>query len=107
VILLGDEPEAFDLLQIPPLELGQVEVIKGAASALYGSSALGGLVNLTSRTPDSPSTVLLNATSRGGREVSAFLTDDGTGALSGTLTAGASSQSRQDVDRDPGPGSGR
>src|SRR6187455_471994 len=37
--------DSFSLLQVPPLDLEQVEVIKGAASALYGLSALGGVVN--------------------------------------------------------------
>ncbi len=34
------------LLQIPPLDLKQVEVIKGSASTLYGGGAIAGLVNL-------------------------------------------------------------
>ena len=32
--------------EIPPMDLAQVEVIKGVASALYGMSAIGGVVNL-------------------------------------------------------------
>ena len=40
---------SIGLLQIPPTDLGQVEVIKGAASALYGPSALAGVINLVSR----------------------------------------------------------
>ncbi len=47
--LLGAEPDAFGLLQTLPLDLQRVEVIKGAASALYGGSALGGVLNLVSR----------------------------------------------------------
>lgn len=39
------------LLEIPPMDLGQVEVIKGVASALYGSGAMGGVVNLIYRRP--------------------------------------------------------
>ncbi|HLO37208.1 MAG TPA: TonB-dependent receptor plug domain-containing protein, partial [Lacibacter sp.] len=39
------------LLQIVPLDLKQVEVIKGASSTLYGGGAIAGLVNLVSRTP--------------------------------------------------------
>jgi len=36
-----------------PVELiGQVEVIKGASSALYGSSALNGVINVRTATPD-------------------------------------------------------
>lgn len=34
--------------------LERVEVVKGAASALYGSDALGGVINLISREPASP-----------------------------------------------------
>ena len=38
--LYGGQASSLGLLQIPPTDLGQVEVIKGAASALYGPSAL-------------------------------------------------------------------
>lgn len=44
---------------LPLLDLDQVEVVKGAASALYGSNALGGVVNLvTTPVGDHPETVL-------------------------------------------------
>ena len=39
--LYGGQTGTIGILQIPPLDLGQVEVIKGVASALYGSSAGG------------------------------------------------------------------
>ena len=32
--LYGGQGDSFSLLQVPPLDLGQVEIIKGAASAL-------------------------------------------------------------------------
>lgn len=41
----------FGVLSIPPLDLRQVELIKGSASTLYGGGAIGGLVNLISRRP--------------------------------------------------------
>ena len=44
--LFGQQVGGLGLLQIPPMDLGQVEVIKGAASALYGAGAMGGVVNL-------------------------------------------------------------
>src|SRR5262249_17131254 len=40
--LLGAEPDAFGLLQTPPLDLQRIELITGAASALYGGAALEG-----------------------------------------------------------------
>jgi len=97
---LGAEADTFGVLQTPPLDLGQVEVIKGAASALYGASALSGVLNLVSRTPNSESSVLANVNSRGGRDASAFLADKGSGSLGGTLTAGADTQAREDTDSD-------
>lgn len=39
------------ILEIPPLDLKQVEVIKGPASTLYGAGAIAGVVNFISRTP--------------------------------------------------------
>src|SRR5205085_9422916 len=51
--LFGQQGGGLGLLQIPPMDLGQVEVIKGAASALYGAGAMGGVVNLISRRPQS------------------------------------------------------
>lgn len=43
----------FGILQIPPLDLKQIELIKGSASTLYGGGAIGGLINLISRMPSS------------------------------------------------------
>lgn len=98
--LLGTEPDGFGLLQTPPLDLARVEVIKGAASALYGEGALGGVLNLVSQTAAADSSVLANVSSRGGRDVEGFFTEGGTTGWSGTLTAGVHDQSREDVNGD-------
>ncbi|MEX1240424.1 MAG: TonB-dependent receptor [Cyclobacteriaceae bacterium] len=62
------------LLQTPPLDLKQVEVIKGATSTLYGGGAIAGLVNLISRVPDEERDLrfLINGTSAGGLDISGF-----------------------------------
>lgn len=41
----------FGIMQIPPLDLKQIELIKGSASTLYGGGAIGGLINLISKKP--------------------------------------------------------
>src|SRR5579863_3800964 len=41
--------------RIPRTELSSVEVVRGGASNLYGSDALGGVVQFLSRVPQSPS----------------------------------------------------
>jgi vitamin B12 transporter len=49
----------FDLNQLPVAlnEIERVEVLRGAASALYGSNALGGVINIITRSPqETPST---------------------------------------------------
>jgi outer membrane receptor for ferrienterochelin and colicins len=39
------------ILQIPPLDLRQVEIIKGSVSTLYGGGAIGGMINLVTKQP--------------------------------------------------------
>lgn len=62
------------LLQTPPLDLKQVEIIKGSSSTLYGGGAIAGLVNLVSKTPEEKRELsfLLNGTSGNGLDASAF-----------------------------------
>lgn len=64
----------LSLLQIVPLDLKQVEVIKGASSTLYGEGAIAGLINLVSKTPtdERKLSVLLNGTSALGLDASGF-----------------------------------
>jgi iron complex outermembrane receptor protein len=49
--LFSGAASGLGLLQTPPLDLKQVELIKGSASTLYGGGAIAGLVNLISKTP--------------------------------------------------------
>lgn len=64
----------LSLLQIVPLDLQQVEVIKGASSTLYGGGAIAGLVNLVSKAPteDRKLSFMLNGTSALGLDASGF-----------------------------------
>jgi outer membrane receptor for ferrienterochelin and colicins len=64
------------LLEIPPLDLRQVEIIKGPAATFYGEGAIAGVVNFISKAPgEEPSTtLLLNQTSALGSDASLFTT---------------------------------
>jgi iron complex outermembrane receptor protein len=64
----------LSLMQIAPLDLQQVEVIKGASSTLYGGGAIAGLVNLVSKTPNEERELsfMLNGTSALGLDASGF-----------------------------------
>ena len=100
--LYGGQASSLGLLQIPPTDLGQVEVIKGAASALYGPSALGGVINLVSRQPGDTfeAEALLNATTRDGQDITAYVSGPLGGGWSASLTGGAHRQGRDDLDGD-------
>jgi outer membrane receptor for ferrienterochelin and colicins len=67
-------PGGLSIMQIAPLDLRQVEVIKGSSSTLYGGGAIAGLVNLVSKTPghERELSFLANATTAGGLDLSGF-----------------------------------
>jgi iron complex outermembrane receptor protein len=100
--LYGGQAASLGLLQIPPTDLAQVEVIKGAASALYGASALGGVINLISKRPgdEFEADVLANGTTRDGQDLTAYVAGPLSGSAGMSLTAGAHRQGGQDLDGD-------
>lgn len=55
LVLLDSQPlisptgSAVDLEQISVIDIERIEVLRGAASVLYGSSAMGGVINIISR----------------------------------------------------------
>lgn len=49
----------YGLQQISTIDISQIEVVKGAGSALYGSSAVAGAINIVTKEPDfSPTTTI-------------------------------------------------
>jgi outer membrane receptor for ferrienterochelin and colicins len=62
------------LLQTPPLDLKQVEIIKGASSTLYGGGAIAGLINLITKMPTDKMELNfhINGTSAGGFDINSF-----------------------------------
>lgn len=100
--LYGGQTASIGLLQIPPTDLANVEIIKGSASSLYGGSALGGVINLISRTPSDEfeGEVLLNATSQDGQDITSYFASPINDATSASLTIGLHNQEQQDFDDD-------
>ena len=70
LVLLNGEPisastgSSVDLTQISAMEIERIEIIKGASSALYGSAAMGGVINVISRRNEKP--LALSVTLDGG-----------------------------------------
>ena len=100
--LYGSQPGGLGLLQIPPMDLGQVEVIKGVASALHGAGAMGGVVNLLSRRPgdETEREILLNQSTRGGTDAVLWLSSPLSDTWAMTLVGGGHWQSLTDIDGD-------
>ena len=71
--LYGGAASALGPLDISPVDLSRVELIKGAASSLYGGQALGGVINLISKQPTGRSEVLLNRRTMGVTDAAAWL----------------------------------
>jgi len=108
--LYGGQAGSIGILQIPPMDLGQVEIIKGVASALYGVSAIGGVINLVSRRPafaeataGKPAVVrevLFNRTSHAGTDAILWLAQPLNSRWGYTFLGGAHWQERSDLDED-------
>ena len=49
--LLGRINGQLDISQIPTDQIERIEVVKGASSALYGSEAMGGIINIITKKP--------------------------------------------------------
>jgi outer membrane receptor for ferrienterochelin and colicins len=100
--LFGQQGGGLGLLQIPPMDLGQVEVIKGVSSAMYGAGAMAGVVNLISRRPgpEPVHEILFNRTSLGATDAALFLASQLSPHWSASLLGGGHFQERNDIDGD-------
>jgi len=99
---LFGEQVSLGLMQIPPLDLGRVEVIKGVASSLYGAGAMSGVVNLVSRRPDAAPErqILVNASTRGATDAGLWYASPLSTNWGVTLLGSANGQARADVNTD-------
>jgi outer membrane receptor for ferrienterochelin and colicins len=101
--LYGGQSGSVGILQIPPMDLAQVEVIKGVASALYGMSAIGGVVNLVSRRPvqGAPEReFLINRTTHDGTDGAIWIAQALNERWGFTTLGGLHMQNRSDLDGD-------
>jgi iron complex outermembrane receptor protein len=100
--LFGQQGAGLGLLQMPPMDLAQVEVIKGAASALNGSGAMAGIVNLVSRRPrERPiREFLVNRSTLGATDATVFMGSRLSPHWSATFLGGGHGQQRNDIDKD-------
>ena len=90
------------VLQIPPLDLRQVEVVKGSVSTLYGGGAIGGMINIVSKTPNSETpeiTAVLNRSNLKETNLNTYYAQK-YGKAGMTLFVGLTDQKAVDVNAD-------
>jgi outer membrane receptor for ferrienterochelin and colicins len=99
--LYGGFSGGLSLLQIPPLDLAQVEIVKGPVSTLFGGDAIAGLVNLVSKVPgpEPERLLLVNGSTAGGFDGGAFLSARGRN-FGYTILASGALQRPYDADGD-------
>lgn len=100
--LFGGYAGSFSILQIPPLDLQQIELIKGASSTLYGGGAIAGMLNLISKKPklNKPEKSLtLNYSSLKETNFNTFFSGRNK-QVGYTIYAGTTQQKQVDVDLD-------
>lgn len=97
----GNFSSGLSILEIPPLDLKQVEIIKGPASTLYGAGAIAGVVNFITRTPTTTPTVnaIINQSHVGQSNIGGFAARRGK-KMGFTLLAAANRQLPYDADKD-------
>ncbi len=98
--MYGGISSSLSIVQIPPLNLKQVEIIKGSSSTLYGGGAIAGLVNLVTKTfEDEGTTIMFNGLSTMGGDVNIFSAGKA-GEIGYTTYISGVTQKAYDVDND-------
>ena len=98
--LYGGASSGLGPLDISPVDLQRVEIIKGAASALYGGQSLGGVINLISKPPTGRKEVLLNKRTRGVTDAATWLSHRFSDRAGFSLLVSGTVQESQDIDAD-------
>jgi outer membrane receptor for ferrienterochelin and colicins len=97
----GNFASGLSILEIPPLDLKQVEVIKGPSSTLYGAGAIAGVVNFISKLPGEKleADFLLNQSHIGQTNIGAYISQK-KGKFGFSFLGLGNLQKAYDVDKD-------
>lgn len=97
----GGFASGLSILDLPPLDLRQVEIIKGPASTLYGGGAIAGVVNFITKEPTDKREInlLLNQSNLGASDFGTFISGK-SGKIGYTFLGTANYHKAFDVDKD-------
>lgn len=91
----------FDLTRISPSQIERIEIVEGPQSTLYGSSAIGGVVNLLTRRDLAHGAELSTQIGSGGQRDARARVSGGAAGVNGSLDVG-----RRSADLAPGRAAG-
>ena len=77
----------FKLANIPTENIDRIEVIKGPASALYGSNAMGGVINIITKDKAKQETIVRSSIGGQGTDSQSVYTSGSTGKIDYFITA--------------------
>lgn len=100
--LFGGYAGNFSILHIPPLDLKQIEIIKGASSTLYGGGAIAGMINIISKKPTlgvKERSLMLNQSTLQETNLNIYLSER-IGKMGYTFFSGANYQKQKDINND-------
>src|SRR5262245_33114071 len=98
--LYGGAASALGPLDVSPVDLQRVEIIKGAASSLYGGQALGGVINHAWKPPPGKSEVRFNRRTLGVTDAATWLSRRLNENVGASLLASGTMQTAFDRDHD-------
>lgn len=100
--LYGGFSGSLGVLSIPPLDLKQIEIIKGSVSTLYGGGAIAGMINILSKEPGNTpqKTLLFNYSTLKEKNLNTFFSGKISKKADYTFTGGANIKSAVDVNKD-------
>ncbi|HEY9226770.1 MAG TPA: TonB-dependent receptor [Gemmatimonadaceae bacterium] len=98
--LYGGAASALGPLDISPVDLSRVELIKGAASSLYGGQALGGVINMVSKQPSGRNEILLNRRTMGVTDAATWVSRRFSEHAGASLLVSGTVQDAADPDHD-------
>jgi iron complex outermembrane receptor protein len=98
--LYGASSSALGPLDVSPVDLQRVEIIKGAASSLYGGQSLGGVINLVSKPPTGKSELLLNRRTMSVTDAATWTSHQFNDVVGASFLASGTMQGNADIDHD-------